>query len=77
LTTLLVISCCWLAVAVLRAKEAALACACECPLNQLQCALMNYESANGHLPPAYIADKDGKPMHSWRVLESIRKVILP
>ena len=30
--------------------------------------MMNYESTHGHLPPAYIADKDGKPMHSWRVL---------
>ena len=31
-------------------------------------AMLNYESANGHFPPAYIADDDGKPMHSWRVL---------
>ena len=31
-------------------------------------AIHNYESANGHFPPAYIADEDGKPMHSWRVL---------
>ena len=31
-------------------------------------ALHNYESANGHFPPAYIADENGVPMHSWRVL---------
>jgi len=31
-------------------------------------ALVNYESANGSFPPAYIADKNGRPMHSWRVL---------
>lgn len=31
-------------------------------------ALHNYETANGAFPPAYVADADGKPMHSWRVL---------
>jgi hypothetical protein len=31
-------------------------------------ALLRYANATGHLPPAYIADKNGKPMHSWRVL---------
>lgn len=60
--------CCWLAVAVHEAREAAIACNCQAPLNQLQLALMNYESSHGHFPPAYIADKDGNPMHSWRVL---------
>jgi hypothetical protein len=31
-------------------------------------ALYNYHDTYGSFPPAYIADKDGKPMHSWRVL---------
>jgi hypothetical protein len=31
-------------------------------------AVNNYESTYGTLPPAYLADKDGRPMHSWRVL---------
>jgi hypothetical protein len=31
-------------------------------------AVANYHSAYGSLPPAYVADKDGRPMHSWRVL---------
>lgn len=31
-------------------------------------AVANYESANGHLPPAYVLGPDGKPWHSWRVL---------
>ena len=31
-------------------------------------ACHNYEMAHGHWPPAYIADENGKPMHSWRVL---------
>jgi len=35
---------------------------------QIALAFLNYESANGHFPPAYIADENGKPMHSWRVL---------
>lgn len=37
-------------------------------MKQICLAVLNYESANGHFPPAYIADDDGKPMHSWRVL---------
>jgi prepilin-type processing-associated H-X9-DG protein len=28
----------------------------------------NYNQAYGCFPPAYLADKNGKPMHSWRVL---------
>ena len=31
-------------------------------------ALRNYAEFYGSLPPAYIADKNGVPMHSWRVL---------
>ena len=31
-------------------------------------AVANYHDIHGSLPPAYIADADGKPMHSWRVL---------
>jgi hypothetical protein len=32
-------------------------------------AVLNYASANnGYLPPAFVADRDGRPMHSWRVL---------
>jgi hypothetical protein len=31
-------------------------------------AVHNYASTYGTLPPAYLADKDGRPMHSWRVL---------
>jgi len=35
---------------------------------QIALAMYNYETAHGHFPPAYIADENGKPMHSWRVL---------
>lgn len=31
-------------------------------------AVANYHDTYGALPPAYIADADGRPMHSWRVL---------
>jgi hypothetical protein len=42
----------------------------QCRNNQRQItlALLGYEQEHGHLPPAYVADADGKPMHSWRVL---------
>ena len=31
-------------------------------------AVANYHEVHGHLPPAFIADEDGKPLLSWRVL---------
>ena len=31
-------------------------------------AVANYHETYGCFPPAYVADGDGKPMHSWRVL---------
>ncbi len=37
-------------------------------LHNLNIALLNYESDYGTFPPAYVADKDGKPLYSWRVL---------
>jgi hypothetical protein len=37
-------------------------------LLQISLALSNYESQYHCFPPAYVPDKDGKPMHSWRVL---------
>jgi hypothetical protein len=50
------------------AREASRRGACMNNLKQLSLALLNYYQANGCFPPAYIADKNGKPMHSWRVL---------
>lgn len=50
------------------AREAAAASQCLCNLCQIKLALQNYHDANGHFPPAFIADENGRPMHSWRVL---------
>lgn len=50
------------------AREAARRAACLNNLKQISLGLQNYYSAHGHFPPAYVADADGRPMHSWRVL---------
>lgn len=41
---------------------------CDQNLRRIGLALQEYEAEHGTLPPAYIPDADGKPMHSWRVL---------
>jgi prepilin-type processing-associated H-X9-DG protein len=53
---------------IIAGREAARRAQCVHNLTQIASAMRSYEVANGCFPPAYIADKYGKPMHSWRVL---------
>jgi hypothetical protein len=41
---------------------------CRSNLRRIAEALRQYEIQHGSLPPAYLPDANGKPMHSWRVL---------
>jgi hypothetical protein len=41
---------------------------CANQLRQVSLAMLNYATKHGSLPPAYLPDKEGEPMHSWRVL---------
>jgi hypothetical protein len=54
--------------ALLTARESSWQGRCFNNLRQLALSLYQHHEVHGSLPPAYIADKNGKPMHSWRVL---------
>jgi len=54
--------------AVQAAREAARRISCNNNLKQIGLAIHNYGTRYRCFPPAYIPDKNGKPMHSWRVL---------
>lgn len=41
---------------------------CQGNMKFIAMALLNYHDVYNCFPPAYVADKNGKPMHSWRVL---------
>jgi type II secretory pathway pseudopilin PulG len=49
-------------------NDTAAEASCRGRLGQLALALEDYRQDHGTLPPAYVADKEGNPMHSWRVL---------
>jgi len=49
-------------------REEAVAGQCQGRMAQIALALRNYHHDFGCLPPAYVTGRDGKPMHSWRVL---------
>jgi hypothetical protein len=58
----------WLLPAVHSARGAATRAASINNMKQIMLAMHNYHDANKHFPPAYKADKEGKPLLSWRVL---------
>jgi prepilin-type processing-associated H-X9-DG protein len=41
---------------------------CHSNLKQIAFVLHNFHDANNTFPPLYTVDRDGKPLHSWRVL---------
>ena len=41
---------------------------CKVNLGNIGRAVLQFEKDHGHLPPPYLVDEDGQPMHSWRVL---------
>jgi type II secretory pathway pseudopilin PulG len=49
-------------------RQSARSAACQGQLSQLGLALQNYREDKGSYPPLVMRNKDGKPMHSWRVL---------
>ena len=50
------------------ARLAAKQSSSNCRLKQLGIALHNYHDTFKQFPPAYLADADGKPVHSWRIM---------
>jgi type II secretory pathway pseudopilin PulG len=66
--TVLSCLCCLGLPAVSRAREAARRSQCANNLKQIGLALHSYVDQYKTLPPAHIADANGRPMHSWRVL---------
>ena len=58
----------WLVFAVQVSREAARCEQCDNRLKQLVYGLYNFDNADGSLPPAYLCDEKGKPIHSWQAL---------
>jgi hypothetical protein len=58
----------WFIGAVFEAREAARSSQCRANLKQIGFALVLYADKYGSYPPPFIADENGRPMHSWRTL---------
>jgi hypothetical protein len=57
-----------LAPAIATARNAARGFMCENYLKQIAVALRTYRDVNGSFPPACSYDREGRPLHSWRLL---------
>lgn len=51
-----------------RAHDTTRRVTCNSHFKQIGLALFNYEQEHGAFPPLYVADANGRPLHSWRVL---------
>lgn len=51
-----------------KVRDAASASKCWGNFTSLSTVMRHYHDLHGHLPPAIVPGKDGKPAHSWRVL---------
>jgi prepilin-type processing-associated H-X9-DG protein len=62
--------CAWLMLlsATSHPREGARRANCINNMRNIVLALLQYHDSQGTFPPAYIADANGRPMHSWRVL---------
>jgi prepilin-type processing-associated H-X9-DG protein len=49
-------------------RDAECVALCTDNLRRIALAMRDYEAAQGSFPPAYVTDKNGKPLYSWRVL---------
>lgn len=49
-------------------EEAPQSSSCEAQMEQIVTALHAYHDKYESFPPAFVADTEGKPLHSWRVL---------
>jgi hypothetical protein len=60
---------CWPAsLLVERTLDARAETRCSANLAAIGVAMHDYHAKYGHFPPAYVADAQGRPIHSWRVL---------
>ncbi|APW60626.1 DUF1559 domain-containing protein [Paludisphaera borealis] len=58
----------WAGAMLKSARQGATSAQCKNNLKQIGLAMHNYVAAHGTFPPAFVADKEGKPLLSWRVL---------
>jgi hypothetical protein len=63
-----VVLCLLLLPSVSSAPKAVRRAACANNLKQIALAMSNYREKHGCFPPAYSVDKEGRPLHTWRVL---------